>query len=289
MYRRKSMSRKRAPVRRRASFAKRAVRRAVATVSRARVRRQVTRLAETKSSNFYLDDPLTYGNNANGSYNLLSLTPADPTIDPYGPQITQGTGEGNRVGNQIRPVRCRFSGVMWPSAWSSTKNKNPMPLEVCMWIFSVKPGINISTQANFQMNVLQKFLQYGNTYQPISGQIQDIVLPVNQDVVTLYKKRVFKLGNNAYANWDGAGTPNVPNNSFSNNDFKLNCKFSIDYTKCCPKVIRWNDTDIVPTSRGVYCLTVPYYANGGVAADPTGVNQEPLRLNANVSIRYKDM
>lgn len=288
MYRRKSMSRKRAPVRRRrVSAPKRVVRRTAA--SRVRVRRQVLRLAESKMATFYLEENLTYGNNANGSYNLLCLTPGDPTVDPYGVQISQGAGEGNRIGNQIRPVSCKFSGIMWPNPFSLTNNKNPMPLEVVMWIFSVKPGINISTQANFQGNVLQKFFQYGNAYQPVSGQIQDVMLPPNQDVITLYKKRVFKLGNDGYFNWDGNNTPNNPSNAFSNNDFKLNCKFSIDYTKYCPKVVKWNDNEVVPVSRGVYCLIVPYYSTGGVATDPTGVNSAPMRMNVNMVIKYKDM
>lgn len=247
------------------------------------------RLAETKSATFYLEEPLTYGNNANGSYNLLCLTPNDPTIDPYGVLVSQGTGEGNRIGNQIRPVKCRFSGIMWPNPFSATTNKNPMPMEVCMWIFSVKPGINISTQANFQMNVLQKFFQYGNSYQPVSGQIQDVMLPPNPNVITLYKKRVFKLGNDQYLNWDAANTPNNPNNAFNNNDFKLNVKFSIDFTKFAPKTVKWNDNEVVPVSRGVYALIVPYYATGGLPNDPTGVNSQPMRLNCNMLIKFKDM
>lgn len=283
------------PLRRRKYSKKRPLRRARAPRQlrakrlRARVPRPLARISETKEVTFYLEESLTYGNFTNGAYNCVALSPYDPLNLPYGPNVLQGVGEGNRIGNQIVPVRCTFSGVIWPNPYSAQSNANPEPVEVCMWIFSPKANVKYGSPADLQNNILAKFFQYGNNTLPISGQMQDIMLPPNKDVIHLWKKRVFKLGNSAYFNWGGANTPNNASNQFLNNDFKLNCRFRVDFTKFMPRKVVWNDTDTVPTSRPVFAVIVPYYAAGGLPVDPGGVNSAPLKMNVNMTIRYKDM
>ena len=291
MYRRKST--RKSNFRRRPAGPKRVIRKAIrqarAKVFKGRVMRSLQTAREVKSATVTIDQNFSYGGYSNASYNIFCCVPADNAVAPLGPLITQGSGQGQRIGNSIRMKQSIVSGCMYPQPYSATENKNPEPLEVVMYIFSVKPNINVSTQANLQQNVLQKFFQYGNNSFAISGLMAEIMYPVNTDIVTLYKKRIFKVGNAAYYNWDGSGTPNNPNNQFINNDFALNRKFRIDVTKYVPPRITWNDGEAVPTSRAVYCLIIPYYAAGGAPLNPGTTNIAPLHVNCNVTVKYTDM
>jgi hypothetical protein len=141
--------------------------------------------------------------------------------------------------------------VLVPYGYDSVYNPNPVPAEVRVLILKNKTN-PASTP------VINTLIQTGDGSQVLAGDLTDMIEPINRDANTVYFDKVFKVGNSLIG---GTGV-NVTQSSFSNNDFPLNNKFSIDVTKYLPKHITWNDTTGAPTSDTVFALFIVSTADG---------------------------
>ena len=125
------------------------------------------------------------------------------------------------------------------------------------------------------------FLQFGNASLGLQNQLYDHSMPINNDRYKVLTTRVFKVG---YASFNGA-TGGVPlQGYFANNDFKLNCNFKVDLTKYAIKNVEFRDTATTPTTRGIFMMMQPVYANG--SAIPSGVI--PCKCVYMNSVVYED-
>lgn len=220
----------------------------------------VSRNIENKSRQAGLNMDLRYPQTG-GVYKfngLIPLTPYDPAGTPTDStiHIALGTGAGSRVANTIRTKYATLKGVLYPFPVSETFNPSPKVVEVCLWIFKVK--IPITDSLISVENILDdNFFQSNNSETGITGDLKNIVQAINTDCIQLLHKRVFKLGHSA-----GTGSGNL-----SNNDFKLNQKFSINITKYLPKVIKYNDADLAPNIHHTYCFMTPFCADGTIQSN----------------------
>lgn len=97
----------------------------------------------------------------------------------------------------------------------------------------------------------------------------------------VYKTYTLKIGNSA-----NEGTGNSAGNAyFANNDFKLNRRLNINYTKWLIKNGKFNDADDdFPTGRGLYMVMCTYTANNiGLS---TGAY--PVQYCGEKELRWKD-
>lgn len=189
-------------------------------------------------------------------YGLVPVSPVDSTglVVDSAIVIKQGTGQGQRVGNTIRTKYASIKGILRPNL--STADV-PVPLEVVMYIFKMKDQSSGNTLFYANDLVANEFYQRNNSYGGVTGELIDIVSAINQDMVHLYHKRVFKLGTS-----EGSTTGGKPNN-----DFAFNRKFSINITSYLPKVIKYNDDTGTPSINPLYMLILPYRADGSVRAE----------------------
>lgn len=187
--------------------------------------------------------------------NVFWISPGDSSW-----LVAQGTGAGNRVGNQVKVKKLTFKGVLTPLAYDATTNTNPQPREVKMWFFYERGAGN-----TLPASPRTDFFQAGNSTDGLNDDLSDMVAPVNTDKYVVVATRTFKVGYQQFATT--GSSPGYGN--FANNDFKLNCKFSVDLTKHIPKIMRWNDGDQTPRSRGLFCMVADVAANGGA----TGATQ----------------
>lgn len=215
-----------------------------------------------------------------GAEPWFGLIPISPYYDPGAPigsiiDIDQGVGQGQRVGNTIRTKYCQFKGVMYPRPESPETNPNPVPMEVCMWIFKIKDqkdGTALAPNAKYFVD--NEFFQSNNSTEGVVGSIINMVQTINSDNIHLYYKRVFKVG---YS--QGTGTSGQPNN-----DFAFNRKFSINITKFLPKVIKYDDNNENPSINPVYCFIAPFRADGSVDLG----NNKPLQVDYEINYVYED-
>jgi len=210
----------------------------------------------------------SYGSNyqANG---FIPLTPYGTYV-----AIPQGTGEGDRVGNKLRIVKATFSYVIRPNPYNGSTNILPLPQEVVVRIMAVKNSNILAAAAG-------NYFQAGNGSTNPTGNLLDIPRVVNNDLYSQYRMVRHKLGYGSFTPIPGATTAQ---GNFVNNDFALNVVKTIDYTKYCPKIIRFNDNTSTPINRVLQTFIESVNADGSTSS----VTQTPATMDYTISIWYKD-
>lgn len=198
-------------------------------------------------------------------------------LTPYGTyvQIPQGTGQGERTGNQIRLVKVTFDYVVSATNYAATANPIPQPQELLIRLFSVK-------NTNALVQSAGNYFQNGNASANPVGTLVDITRPVNNDLYTQYRFIRHKIG---YAAW--VPTPGLApaNGYYANNDFALNVVKKIDVTKYCPKLIRFNDNTTNATTRILQTFIECVNSDGSSAIS---ASVTPLVMTWTITISYKD-
>lgn len=212
------------------------------------IRREIARDVETKSAqqfnynqNIYPSDHASFPNN------VFELGPSALMA------INQGTSNGSRVGNKIKTKRLTFKGTIVPLGYNVTTNPNMVPMQGKIWIFYDR------TDPTAIPAVTTNFFQNGSTNAAFQNDLVDLWRPVNTDRYRVLATKTFKLG---FA--DNAGTgASAANQNFANNDFKLNYNFSFDLTKWYPKVVKYDENNATPMTRGLFALFDVVPASGG--------------------------
>lgn len=190
--------------------------------------------------------------------------------------ITQGTTQGSRLGNRILIKKLQVGGVIYPLPYNAVSNVTPCPCQIKVWFFYDKE----ETQAIPQPQAFGDFLQFGSSSLSLQNRLLDHYMPVNKDRYVVLTTRTYKLG---YASYGGTGSQPQQGN-FSNNDFKLNIPFNIDLTKHCVKNVIYRDTSSTPSTRGIFMMFQPVYANGNQMAS----TQIPAQVSYMLNVEYED-
>lgn len=210
---------------------------------------------------------------------IIPLCPNAATGGIY--TIPQGVGQQQRIGNQVSVKKAYLRGILVPSVYNAVSNPTPAPLNVKMWIISFKRNVLQQTQADCYQTVANTFFANGNTSIGLLGTLYDLVTPHNKDVVNVHYQRTFKLGYASYAGMTGGSSVTDPK---TDNDYKLNHKFTLDITKYLPKRMYFNDTDNGTTSKQVYAVFEAVYYNG---TNMTGATS-PCGFIGGIDLHYQD-
>lgn len=255
-YRRKPRKASKAPAKRR-NFAK-------------VVRSVVNKMAEVKRQTFASRINACA---SNGTGQLLSLTPITPYTSFI--SIVQGPGQGSRIGVKISPKSLIFKGVITPSPYNATTNPNPAPCYVKLFFLTRKdsPTSIVSTFSDL--------FQQGSSSSGLTPNLVDLTKSINKDEWMIHSTRTYKIG---HASNEGSGSSAV-NSYWMNNDFKLCQMFSVNLTKAVGKVIRYDDNNVVPTSKCIYLLPVVYRADN----QTPNVAELPITIDYSIDITYTDL
>lgn len=243
-------------------YKKKSGKRSVKTLKKT-IKRVLNRALETKT---ITEDQLSPAyvvpaNNVNFANNVFALGPYPGSLP-----LNQGTGQGARVGNIVQTVKGVFKGSLFPMPYHATTNATPQPCVVKFIIFREKatPTVEPNPSATGSNDIFQ----LGSSTLPFQNDLSDLWLPYNTDKYQIMKTKTFKVGNSVY---DGTGT-NLGYQSFSNNDFKLNCPFSFNYTKYLQKQIRFQDNAAYPQKAifGMFTVVSGVGTNLNAAYVPVG-------------------
>lgn len=237
--------------------------RGVTSSMKREVARQIARNVENKTVQSYIYSRQLFGPACSSSdfiaNNMIALGPS-----AVGLVITQSAGQGGRVGNTIKTKSLQFTGTFVANAYNVSTNPAPRPVQVKMWILYDKSAPttlpNPPTSADFFQN--------GAISKGFNDDLTDLWSPINKDRWRVLTTRSYKLGNSSYIS-NGSGY--VPNQYFANNDFSLNANFRVNLTKFYPKMVKFNDSTTVPTTRGLYCMFTVHAADGGTIG---GIDQQ---------------
>lgn len=236
------------------------------------VRREISRNIENKTFQ-YLGTGLDIlpSNSPGFDANIIPCYPAAGYL-----AITQGLGQGQRIGNKIKIKKLKIDGVIFPQPYNAVSNLTPCPTQIKVWFFYDKEEVNAvpapATAADF--------FQFGSTAIGFQNEFFDHTMPVNTDRYRVLTSRIFKVG---YASYSGTGTQPQQGN-FASNDFKLNARLRVDLTKYVVKHCTYRDNNSTPTTRGLYMMLQPVYANG----NPITAATIPAKMEYMMTVDYED-
>jgi len=192
-------------------------------------------------------------------------------------EIQQGVSQDERIGNRIRIQRATLKGHLVPEPYQVTNNPTPNPVVVQMILFYDKRATT-SFPAPFAAN---DFFQLGSTTSGFRNDLVDTWCPINTDAYVVVYRRSFKVG---YSNYEGTGITAAAQ-AFANNDFKLCTPFSVNLTPYLVKNVRYNDNNVDPMTRGLWCIWQ------AIAADGSALNgaRIPAQVQYTLDMTYTDM
>lgn len=240
------------------------------------VKREISRNIEDKTFQVFNDaHDIVPSNSAGFDSQIIPVSPFSSAFLT----ITQGTGQGQRIGNRIKIKKLKFSAIVYPLQYNATTNPTPAPCQIKFWFFYDKE----EPQTVPTPTASGDFLQYGNTSIGFGNRLFDHLAPVNEDRYRVLCTRTVKVG---YAEYGGTGaTGSLPlQGNLTNNDFKLNAKVVVDLTPYCVKNVVFRDTSATPTTRGIFMMAEPVYANGAAISATT----IPCRMNWLQEVNYED-
>lgn len=208
--------------------------------------------------------------------NVIQLTPSVQTNYLY--TITQGTGAGNRTGNQIKLRNAVLKFVLYPQAYNVTSNPNPKPLNILMYIVSGKKSVLSNSVADMVTICNSNIYKLGSSSSAMLGNLYDAISYINTDVLQVHYQTQFKLSPAQFY------TPNATQANYNNNDYKYNIMRRINVTKYLPKTIAFDDANNNSTSKQVFAIFAPVYADGTSMASTIF----PCSIFASMDVTYED-
>jgi len=235
---------------------------AVSVAIKKYVKSTIHRQIENKS--FQINGGVSFGNvNESPDFNAY---PMAPLLGFW--SISNGLGQGNRIGNKIQIRKVMLNYILRPTAYDATFNPLPGPSHVQLFLGHIKSAPSALPTSS---DVNQLF-QSGNSVTAPVGTLRDIISVVNTDYWTIKKRWSHKVG---FSVNDGTTGPSSAAAQYgSNNDFKMNVVKRLDITRMLPKTMNFNDSGVSSTTKNLFFM---YYA---VAA--SGVNNSASILPTNM-------
>lgn len=159
------------------------------------------------------------------------------------PTPTNGSGYSDRIGEEIMVKRASVRGFVNLSKYDSLANNTTItPIWVKIWIVSSKLA-NSNTFSNLQSS--SAFFRSNNDSLGFNGTLRDQTFPVNQDLFTVHKTKMFKLGaSNASAQLNTTGYyDNSP----------MSVPFTFDLTKYVNK-LQFDEAQTWPTNKNLFMV-----------------------------------
>lgn len=209
------------------------------------IKQAISRNLETKqNTSFGLNqDILTVANQTPTAINLL-------------PTPSQGTGESDRVGNVIDVKKCVISGLVNLKAYDATTNPNvaPGPLWVKIFIVSAK---NVNTNTFSNTSAASSFFAVNNSSTNFQATVRDMLLDVNNDLFTLHRYKMFKLG--------ASGSSSVVNPATYYDNSPMAAPFRFDLSKIVGK-LRFDENQTWATNKNLFLVITTCRADGATGS-----------------------
>jgi len=185
--------------------------------------------------------------------------------------LTQGTGQGNRLGNEITVKSASFKGSI-NRLIASTPGSNTGANEACY----IKMVILRNKSNYLTINTMNDLMQNGNASTNPNNLPSDMYRYFNKDQYHIYATRMFKLGSTI-------ADQQAPTQG--NNDFSVSSFFRVNLTKFLPKKIKYTDGTADPVNVGLYAVFLVCNYNGNVISS---TSYPACEIHGDVSMVYED-
>lgn len=187
------------------------------------------------------------------------------------PVILQGTGQNQRVGNEINIRYASVRGYVNLLPYNGTSNPEPSVQLVKIWIVSGKK----QNTNNIALYDWSKWFEVGATNAPFQGNTLDMVLSPNKEDFKVHAVKQFKLG------LAGDSKGSNPVNSYYDNS-PMTMPFYFNFTKGCRKRQKFLDNTGAPTNDNVWIIFQ------SVNADGTSTSINSCEFHYQTRVVYED-
>lgn len=248
------------------------------------VNKILDRKAETKciqaSATYF---PRTLGSTATAlNDNNVCLTPINAFFsNTSGTIITEGTGQDERIGNEITIKAMYLNYSLVPMPYNATTNPTPKPMVCTIYVFRPKVGQQQGPDTGLYLSGNANSNWFENQFNIDSGfvgNLSDLTRKIDTENYEIIAVKQHKLG---YSATTGTGT--LPERyGFANNDFKFMHQGRIKITS--PKQISY-DRQGYPKVQPVYALIQCVSADNNINSYATTA----VSWQWNISTYYHDM
>lgn len=210
---------------------------------------------------------------------MFSLTPTTAVTFPQGQlPLTQGTGQGNRIGNAVDFTKGTLRMMLSCNPYNATSNPFPQPIIAKIFVGYDK------TKAHGQPDPsLPDFFQNGSSASAPTGTLTDMFSVVNKDRYVVCYTRTVKVANSEYFGSTSNSAVPPTYQYYTNNDYKLNPVVNINFSKKMIHRAKFDDINNTQSGRGTFCwiLTSP----STFASTMVG---SPLAISCQINNEFKD-
>lgn len=191
------------------------------------------------------------------------------------PNINNGSGDSQRIGDQIRAQKLILKGLInFPPITGTTLHNNPGAARIAVRMMIVTPKSYPNwQQASSTTTWMDYLLKKGGTTSAFTGSPFDLWAPVNRDAVTLHYNKVFYM-NQPYVLHNGSTTDVAISTAGVTRHFSKTFNFKNSLFKYDANV----DTGLTPVNKGMVLVLGYCYTDGSTAADV---------LNTRVTLQYE--
>jgi len=214
--------------------------------------------------------------------NNVCLTPVSPFFSATsGNIIAEGTGQDERIGNEINIKAMYLNYSLTPMPYNATTNSTPKPMVVTIYVIRPKvgqqqgPDLGLYLSGNTNSNWFENQFNLDSGF---AGNLSDLTRKIDVENYDILAVRRHKLG---YAATSGTGS-DTTRYGFANNDFKFMHQGRIKITS--PKRISY-DRQGYPKVQPIYALLQCVSADNQINPFPTTA----VQWQWNTSIYYTDM
>lgn len=246
------------------------------------IRKVMKSTAEHKHQILTINPYIVIGNGATGvNLNNTNLIPS----------LSQGTGQGNRVGNRIKVTSMNFRGFIYLNpAYGSSLNRQLAPVWVKFFLLESKQYKGNST--NLNANDQTVLFDAGNVDGTFQGTMADMILPLNTDRFIIHATKMWKL-NPSLSQVSGQTAGTIPLSTFpaqGNGTSATNQASSQHYfnfnLKNMAKNFQYDQNSQYPTNHNLILVYQAVYADG---TQVTNNVEQPALITGLVEMKYTDI
>lgn len=212
---------------------------------------------------------------------VFSLTPNTVVTFPQGlGALSKGTGQGNRIGNQVEFTKGTLRMMLSCNPYDATTNPSPQPI-----IAKIFVGYDRTQGYGMPQPGLPDFFQDGSSTRNPTGTLLDMFSVVNTDRYVICYTRTVKIGYAEYFGFPAASGSSIPQfyQYYTNNDYKLNPVVNINFSKKMIHRAKFGDLSNTLKQRGTYCWILTSPTTYGSTMIGT-----PLAITCQINNEFKD-
>lgn len=194
------------------------------------------------------------------------------------PNISNGTGDNSRIGDQLSPQNLSIRGIVQMLPQGANATYYDRKIAVRMMLITPKSYGNWTSASANCTTWMPALLKKGGTTVGFTGDISDLYAPINTDAITCHKQKIFYFNQTAFPN----GTINASmDQSHLVRFFKWNIKFGKTRKFKYDANI---GSGLTPSNAG-YIIVLGYVFVDGTAPDTIATR---IRLQYDSVLNYED-